>query len=121
MRLRRRRYLSVEDVEAAVSQVLTEPDGLGGSTSSDAIAVDDRGQVLWSSRDDASMVEDLDGTLAGEKGGTGEFVRRLFQVGDEIEWRDKARKLHAGKVVEDELLGRCKVLLEGRGSARSWV
>jgi hypothetical protein len=61
-------------VETAVSQGLTEPDGLGGSTSSGAVAVDDPGRVLWSSRDDASMVEDLEGTLAGEQGGTGECV-----------------------------------------------
>jgi hypothetical protein len=65
------------------------------------------------------MAEDFAGTLAEEQEGTSGCMRRMFQVGDEVEWRDKARRFHAGKVVEDELLGRCKVLLEGRGSARS--
>ena len=119
LRLRRSRCVSVEDVEAAVGQGLTGPGGLRNSTSSMALANTDPARALWSSNDDTALVEDLADALTGEQSDAAELVPRSLRVGDEIEGRDAARRTHAGKVVEDETLGRCKVLLEGRGSART--
>ena len=85
LRLRRRRYVSVEVVEAAVRQGLTEPDGLGGSTSSGAVVVERPGRVLWSNRDDVAVAEDLAEALTEEQNEAVESVCRLFRVGDVIE------------------------------------
>ena len=57
---------------------------------------------------DVAVAEDLAEALTEEQDEVVETVSRLFRVGDVVEWRDASRRLHAGKVVDGEVLGRCK-------------